>query len=108
MSPGFSALSHSKTGSAASPFTYAWNVSGVYAYLEGGKYAYIDFAQDGECDAVVELAELLDLVIAARVLAAELVAGEAEDHKVGVLSLEILLCCRVSHLLAFLAVFCLE
>jgi hypothetical protein len=50
----------------------------------------------------------LDLVIAAGVLATELVAGEAEDHEVGVLGLEILLCHRVSQLLAFFVVFGLE
>jgi hypothetical protein len=44
----------------------------------------VDLAEHGKTDAVVELAELLDLVVGARVLAAELVAREAEDLKVGV------------------------
>ena len=38
-----------------------------------------------EADAVVDLAELLDLVVGARVLGPELVAGEAQDDEVGVL-----------------------
>ena len=42
------------------------------------------FAQYGEGDAVVDLAELLDFVVAARVLRAELVAREADDFEVGV------------------------
>ena len=44
----------------------------------------IDFglAQDGERDAVVDGAKTLNLVIGARILAAELVAGETEDLKV--------------------------
>lgn len=45
---------------------------------------------DGECHAVVELAELLDVVVGAGLLATELVAGEAENDKVlGVLLLEL-------------------
>ena len=55
-----------------------------------GGDAYIDFTQHGEGDAVVHLAELLNLVIGARVLAAELVAGEAEDYEVRVCGLEVL------------------
>lgn len=42
----------------------------------------VDLAQHGETHAVVELAEFLDLVVGPRVLAAELVAGEAEDGEV--------------------------
>lgn len=42
----------------------------------------VGFAEDGEGDAVVELAELLDGVIVAGVLGAELVAGEAEEFNV--------------------------
>lgn len=42
----------------------------------------IDLAHDGERDAVVDLAELLDLVVGARLLARKLVAGEAEDDEV--------------------------
>ena len=38
-------------------------------------------AEDGERDAVVDLAELLDLVVGCGLLAAELVAGEAEDDE---------------------------
>lgn len=45
-------------------------------------YTYIDLAQDREADAVIQLAKLLNLVIAPWILAAELVAGEAEDFKV--------------------------
>jgi hypothetical protein len=45
---------------------------------------------DGEAHAVVELTELLNVIVGAGLLAAELVAGEAEDHKViGVLALEV-------------------
>jgi hypothetical protein len=56
---------------------------------EGG--AYINFPQHGEADAVVKLAKLLDLIVAAGVLAAELVAREADDFEVvGVLGLQIL------------------
>ena len=58
-------------------------------YGKGG--AYINFPQHGEADTVVKLAELLDLIVAAGVLAAELVAGEADDLEVvGVLRLEVL------------------
>lgn len=42
----------------------------------------VDLGHDGEGDAVVELAELLDLLVGAGLLAAELVAGEAEDDEV--------------------------
>lgn len=49
----------------------------------------VDLAEDGEGDAVVDLAEALDLLVGAGLLAAELVAGEAEDDKVvGVLLLD--------------------
>lgn len=45
---------------------------------------------DGEADAVVELAEVLDVVLGAGLLAAKLVAGEAEDDKIiGVRLLEL-------------------
>lgn len=45
---------------------------------------------DGEGHAVVELAELLNVIVGAGLLAAELIAGEAEDDKViGVLALEV-------------------
>lgn len=37
---------------------------------------------DGKGDAVVDLAEALDLLVAAGLLGAKLVAGEAEDDKV--------------------------
>lgn len=37
----------------------------------------VDLAQDGKTDTVVDLAKLLNLVVAARVLAGKLVAGEA-------------------------------
>lgn len=43
---------------------------------------YLQFTQDREGDAVVHLAEGLDLVVGAGVLASELVAGEAEDGEV--------------------------
>lgn len=56
-----------------------------------GDSTYIDLAQHGKRDAVIHLAEGLDLVVGARVLAAELVAGEAEDLEVvGVGGLELL------------------
>lgn len=42
----------------------------------------VDLFEHGKADAVVDLAEALDLIVGARVLAAELVAGEAEDDKV--------------------------
>lgn len=42
----------------------------------------VRLAEHGETDAVVELAKLLDRVVAAWILAAELIAGEAEDCEV--------------------------
>jgi hypothetical protein len=42
----------------------------------------LNLAKDGEGDAVVDLAELLDLIVATGILAAKLVAGEAEDDEV--------------------------
>lgn len=60
-------------------------------YRSPGKKTYIDFAEHGERDAVVELAELLDLVVAPGVLATELVAREPNDLElVAVLALDIL------------------
>lgn len=57
----------------------------------GGGGSYIDFPQHGKADTVVKLAELLDLIVAAGVLAAELVAREADDFEVvGVLRLQVL------------------
>lgn len=51
----------------------------------------VDLAEDGEGDAVVNLAEALNLLVGARLLAAKLVAREAEDDKViGVLLLDVL------------------
>ena len=43
---------------------------------------YVDFSQDGKAHAVIQLAKLLNVVVGARVLAAKLVAREAEDFKV--------------------------
>jgi hypothetical protein len=63
-------------------------VEGVRWSIRGD--AYIEFAQHREGDAIVHLAKLLDLFIAVRVLAAELVAGEAEDYEVRVCGLEVL------------------
>lgn len=52
---------------------------------------HIQFSENRERDTVVELAEGLNLVIGARVLAAELIAWESEDGKVfWVLRLEVL------------------
>ena len=49
----------------------------------GGVFAvHVELPEDGESDAVVELAEGLDVVVGAGVLAVELVAGEAEDGEV--------------------------
>ncbi len=49
------------------------------------------FSEDGKRDAVVELAEFLDVVVGARVLAVELVAWEAEDDElVGVFGRDLL------------------
>lgn len=54
----------------------------------------IQLAQHGESDAVVDLAEGLDVVVGAGVLVAELVAGEADDEKViGVFALKVLVEC---------------
>lgn len=51
----------------------------------------LDLLHDGEADTVVDLAEVLDLVIAAGLLGTKLVAGEAEDREVvAVLLLEAL------------------
>ena len=43
------------------------------------KKTYVDFAQDGETDAIVDQAELLNLLICPGILAAELVAREAQE-----------------------------
>ena len=57
----------------------------------------VRLAEDRERDAVVDHAEVLDLVVAAGVLAAELVAGEAEElDVVGVLALQL---CAASEVL---------
>lgn len=51
----------------------------------------VRLAKDREADAVVELAEFLDRVVGARVLAAELVTREAEDGEgIGVLGGDVL------------------
>lgn len=51
----------------------------------------IGLLHDGEADAIVDLAEVLDLIVGAGLLGTELVAGEAEDLKVfGVLCLDAL------------------
>lgn len=50
---------------------------------------HVSFAEHGECNAVVDLAEALDIVVAAWVLAAELVAWKADDLEVGVLGLDV-------------------
>lgn len=42
----------------------------------------LDLAEDGESDAVVDLAEFLNLIVAAGVLASKLVAGETEDDEI--------------------------
>jgi hypothetical protein len=50
----------------------------------------VDLLHDGKGHAVVDLAEALDLVVGAGLLAAELVAREAEDDEVvGVLLLDL-------------------
>ena len=49
----------------------------------------IHLGHDGEGDAVIDLAKLLDVIVGAGLLVAELVAGEAEDDKfVGVLGID--------------------
>lgn len=50
----------------------------------------VDLLHDGEGHAVVDLAEVLDVVVGAGLLAAELVAGEAEDLEVRVLGGDVL------------------
>lgn len=51
----------------------------------------VDLAKDGEGDLLVQGAEVLDLLVGAGLLAAELVAGEADDCEVvGVLLLDLL------------------
>lgn len=51
----------------------------------------VDLAEDGESDLLVQGAEVLDLLVGAGLLAAELVAGEADDCEVvGVLLLDLL------------------
>lgn len=60
---------------------------------DGGGFVTVDvdLAHDREGDAIVELAETLDVVVGAGFLAAKLVAGEAEDDKVvGVLGADLL------------------
>lgn len=50
----------------------------------------LSLLHDGEAHAVVELAELLDVIVGTRLLTTELVAGETEDDKVlRVLALEV-------------------
>jgi hypothetical protein len=52
---------------------------------------YINLSQNREANAVVELAELLNLVVGARVLAAKLIARETDNLKVvGVFALDVL------------------
>jgi hypothetical protein len=52
---------------------------------------YINFAQHRKANTIVQLAELLDLIVGAWVLSAELVAREADDFEViWVLALHIL------------------
>ena len=59
--------------------------------MKGGGGAYINFPQHRKANPVIQLAKLLDLIVAAGVLAAELVAREADNFKVvGVLRLEVL------------------
>lgn len=51
----------------------------------------VELAKDGEGDLLVQGAEVLDLLVGAGLLAAELVAGEADDYEiVGVLLLDVL------------------
>lgn len=51
----------------------------------------VDLAEDGEGDFLVQGAEVLNLLVGAGLLAAELVAGEADDCEVvGVLLLDLL------------------
>lgn len=64
------------------------------------KYTHVDLAQHRKRDTVVDLAETLNLLIAPWVLAAELVAREAEDDEVGVFGLEVLH--RPTHLISSL------
>ena len=52
--------------------------------------AYINLAQHGEANTIVQLAKLLDLVVGAWVLATELIAREADDFEVvGVFGLDV-------------------
>lgn len=48
----------------------------------GDRGTYINLPQHGKTNTIVQLAKLLDLVVAARVLAAELVARETQDFEV--------------------------
>lgn len=56
----------------------------------GGVAVDVDLLHDGEGHAVVDLAEVLDVVVASGLLAAELVAGEAEDLELRVLGGDVL------------------
>jgi glutathione peroxidase-family protein len=49
------------------------NAAPVWTFLKEQQPGIIQFSEHGEGDAVVELAEGLDLIVRARVLAAELV-----------------------------------
>jgi hypothetical protein len=42
----------------------------------------VDLLHDGEADAIVDLAEVLNVIVGAGLLATELVAGKAEDDKI--------------------------
>jgi hypothetical protein len=63
----------------------------LHPFVHGLDVVAVDFglAQHGERDAVVDLAEGLDFVVGAGILAAELVAWEADDFEVGVVWLHL-------------------
>ena len=99
--PLYALQSHEARFLGLEPLENGGCVVTVYLYCDHSKHAegvrwsirgdaYIKFAQHREGDAIVHLAKLLDLFIAVRVLAAELVAGEAEDYEVRVCGLEVL------------------
>src|SRR5690242_15647438 len=66
-------------------------VGGAKKERQGEMYTHIDLSQHRERNTIVQLAKLLNLVVASRVLATELVARKADDLEVvGVLGLQVL------------------
>jgi hypothetical protein len=70
--------------------THETGLALLHPFPDGLGFRAVDvgLAQNREGNTVVELTEGLDVVVVARVLVTELVAGEADDLEVGVVGLE--------------------